>query len=717
MTYHLFKTIFENNLLNIEINKLARQTDSSILISYKDSVILSIAVTGKTDTSLNYLPLTVLYQEKFYSVGKIPGNFNKREGKSSEHEILNSRLIDRSLRPLINNNFKKEIQIINTILSSDHNCNNEIFALLGSSLSLLISSNIPFFEPVSAVCIGRIKNEFIINPSLEQKKESDFLLILSGTKESLNMLEATSNEISEDVLLEAMIFGHESIKKLCLLQEDIKNKINPLKKDIPEIKLKTELFSRIEKKYSHLIKDIFINSCEQKNSKKILQENILKLKDKLLTEYEEDCFLDDKNSFVIEKKKIDLINLENIFNNLLKQEFRKIVIQDKKRVDGRELDEIRDIQTQINLLPRVHGSSLFTRGETQSLSVVTLGTLRESKMIDDLTEKEEKRFILHYNFPHFSVGEIGRYIAPSRREIGHGMLAEKALSCVLPSEEKFPYSIRVVSEILESNGSSSQATVCASSMALMDAGVPLKRAVAGIAMGLFFSEKEYVILSDIQGLEDQYGDMDFKISGTEKGITALQMDIKIKKINFDILKESLQKARLGITRILQKMALTISKSNHNLSIYAPKVKVIHVKTNKIRDIIGPGGKIISKIIEDNDNVIIDIKTDGKIFITHHNIEIVEKTAKYIINLTQDITIGLIYLVTVLKILSDKNSQSFGAIVEIFPGIEGFIHVSNLSNKRTEHVEDVLNVGDKIFAKCIEINNKGKIFLSLKNLKE
>ncbi|MDV3196347.1 MAG: polyribonucleotide nucleotidyltransferase [Candidatus Phytoplasma stylosanthis] len=717
MTYHLFKTIFENNLLNIEINKLARQTDSSILISYKDSVILSISVTGKTDTSLNYLPLTVLYQEKFYSVGKIPGNFNKREGKSSEHEILNSRLIDRSLRPLINNNFKKEIQIINTILSSDHNCNNEIFALLGSSLSLLISSNIPFFEPVSAVCIGRIKNKFIINPSLEQKKESDFLLILSGTKESLNMLEATSNEISEDVLLEAMIFGHESIKKLCLLQEDIKNKINPLKKDIPEIKLETELFSRIEKKYSHLIKDIFINSCEQKNSKKILQENILKLKDKLLTEYEEDFFLDDKNSFVIEKKKIDLINLENIFNNLLKQEFRKIVIQDKKRVDGRELDEIRDIQTQINLLPRVHGSSLFTRGETQSLSVVTLGTLRESKMIDDLTEKEEKRFILHYNFPHFSVGEIGRYIAPSRREIGHGMLAEKALSCVLPSEEKFPYSIRVVSEILESNGSSSQATVCASSMALMDAGVPLKRAVAGIAMGLFFSEKEYVILSDIQGLEDQYGDMDFKISGTEKGITALQMDIKIKKINFDILKESLQKARLGITRILQKMALTISKSNHNLSIYAPKVKVIHVKTNKIRDIIGPGGKIISKIIEDNDNVIIDIKTDGKIFITHHNIEIVEKTAKYIINLTQDITIGLIYLVTVLKILSDKNSQSFGAIVEIFPGIEGFIHVSNLSNKRTEHVEDVLNVGDKIFAKCIEINNKGKIFLSLKNLKE
>ncbi|QTX03087.1 polynucleotide phosphorylase/polyadenylase [Candidatus Phytoplasma luffae] len=707
-----FKTIFENNELIIEINKLAKQANGSVLLSYKDSVILTVSVSSKKDTNLNYFPLTVVYQEKFYSVGKIPGNFNKREGRPSDHEILNSRLIDRSIRSLFEPNFEKEVQIINTILSSDSDCNNEIFALLGSSLSLLIS-NIPFNEPVAGVCIGKIKDDLIVNPNKEQKTKSEFLLTLSGTENGLNMIEAIANETPEEVLLEAMEYGHKIIKKLCLFQKDIKNEINTPKQNIENKANFQDLYLDIEEKYKNQIKELlYVSSC-LKISKKELQNNISGLRDRLLLEFQ-----DNEKLKVYEEDKKYFFILENIFDTLLKQEFRKMIIETKTRVDGRNFDNIRNIETKINLLPRVHGSALFTREQTQSLSVVTLGTLKESKMIDDLTEEEEKRFILHYNFPHFSVGETGRYMSPSRREIGHGILAEKALFCVLPSEEEFPYSIRVVSEILESNGSSSMATVCASSMALMAAGVPLKKSVAGIAMGLIFSnEKEYIILSDIQGLEDRYGDMDFKISGTQKGITALQMDIKIDKVNFDILKKAFSQAYTGIIKILNKMSLTISQSNKELSIYAPKVKMIKVPINKIRDIIGSGGKIISQIIEKNDNVKIDIKPDGTIFITHSNIEIVQKTVDYIQNLIKNIEVGANYQVVILKILKDKKGQSFGAIAEISPGIEGFIHVSELANKRTDNVEDVLNIGDRIFVKCIEINNKGKIFLSLKDYKK
>ncbi|MEZ0180179.1 polyribonucleotide nucleotidyltransferase ['Camptotheca acuminata' phytoplasma] len=630
MDSQIFKTIFENNLLTVEINKLAKQTNGSVLISYKDIVILSVAVASKKDTSLDYFPLTVIYQEKFYSVGKIPGNFNKREGKPSDYEVLNSRLIDRSLRPLFTKQFKKEVQIINTIFSSDSNYNNEIFALFGSSLSLLVS-DIPFTESVSAICVGIIKNNFIANPNTEQKAKSDFLLTLSGTKDSLNMIEAISNEIPADILLEAMQFGHKIIKDLCLFQYSIKEKINKPKQilsDEDEGKDK-ELYTKIEQIYSPKIKDVLYTSYQNKSNKNIFKDDISNLKNDLFEEYKKD-----KNFTSLEEEKKYITTMENIFNLLLNQEFRKMVIHDKKRVDGRGLDDIRHIDTEVSFLPRVHGSALFTRGETQSLSIVTLGTLRESKMIDNLTKEEEKRFILHYNFPHFSVGETGRYMAPSRREIGHGMLAEKALSYVLPSEEVFPYSIRVVSEILESNGSSSQATVCAASMALMDAGVPLKNSVAGVAMGCFSDENNYAILTDIQGLEDHYGDMDLKAAGTKNGFTALQMDIKTDKINFDILKEALAKAFKGILTILKKMELTIPESKKELSVYAPKVKIIQVKMNKIRDIIGPGGKIISQIIENNENVKIDIKPDGKIFITHHDMKIVEKTADYILKLTR-----------------------------------------------------------------------------------
>lgn len=708
MDSQIFETIFENNLLTVEINSLATQANGSVLLRYKESVILTVSVSSQKETILSYFPLTVVYQEKLYAVGKIPGSFTKREGRPSDREILNSRLIDRTLRPLFSKNFKKEIQIVNTILSSDYDCYNEIFAILTSSLSLLIS-DIPFIESVSAVCVGRIDSKFIVNPNLDQRDKSDFLLTLSGTKESLNMIEAFAKETPEEVLLEAMIYGHEIIKKLCIFQDEIMDKINPQKRNIEKLDFNKELYSNIKSKYSNQIEYILSKSSQQKQDTKLFKSDIDQLKEQILTEYQND-------EFILSGDQQTLVQVENIFNDLFRKEFRKMIIKDKKRIDGRRLDEIRPIQSKISLLPRAHGSALFTRGKTQSLSVVTLGTLRESKMIDDLTEEEEKRFILHYNFPPFSVGEIGRYIAPSRREIGHGILAEKALFHLLPSEEEFPYSIRVVSEILESNGSSSQATICAASMALMDAGVPLKKLIAGIAMGLFYDNEEYVILSDIQGLEDHEGDMDLKVAGTKKGITALQMDIKIKNINFDILKELLNKARIGRIEILEKMNLVITDNKKEVSVYAPKVKVINVQAGKIRDIIGTGGKIISRIIEKYDNVQIDIKQNGKIFITHHNIDIVNNVADYILNLVKDIKVGEVYQVTVLKILSNKQGQSFGAIVEIFPGVEGFIHVSQLADTRTEHVQNVLNIGNKVFVKCIDIDNKGKIFLSLKNYK-
>ncbi|KND62614.1 polyribonucleotide nucleotidyltransferase [Candidatus Phytoplasma phoenicium] len=714
MNSKLFETIFENNLLTVEINKLAKQANGNVLVRYKDTVILNIAVLGKTDVVLPYFPLMVNYQEKLYAAGKIPGSFAKREGKPSDHEVLISRLIDRALRPLFPDNLKKEVQLVSTVLSSDPDCNNEIFSLLGCSLALLVS-NIPFTEAVASVCVGCVKDRFVINPTLKEKEKSSFLLTLSGTKYSLNMIEAIANEISEQVLLEAMFLGHQKIKQLCLFQEQIKEELNLTKIQLYPTIYNEKLKKIMEDLYKSQIQQFLEDSYRNKTDNVVFNQNIKKLKSEILIYFQTTHFSNkESNLFLdLENDANSLVQIEKLFDHLISQFFRKMIIQEKKRVDGRKLDEIRSINTQINLLPRAHGSAIFTRGQTQSLAVVTLGTLNESKTIDDLSEEEKKRFILHYNFPSFATGEIGRYNAPSRREIGHGILAEKALHYMLPLKEDFPYTIRVVSEILESNGSSSQATICAASMALMDAGVPLKKAVAGIAMGLFYYEKKAIILSDIQGLEDKEGDMDLKVSGTEKGITALQMDIKIKEITFDILKEALSKARLGYMEILTKMNQTISTSKQQLSIYAPKVQVIHVKTDKIRDIIGAGGKIISQIIENHDNVKIDIQQDGKIFIIHHNPNIVQKTSEYILNLVQDIKVGNIYEVTVSRILKDKKGQSFGAILEVFSNIEGFIHISQLTNTRVEKVEDVLEIGDKIRVRCISINEKGKIDFSLK----
>ncbi|MFB5029763.1 MAG: Polyribonucleotide nucleotidyltransferase [Candidatus Phytoplasma pruni] len=717
MTQQVFETTFENNLLTVEINKFAKQANGSVMVRYKDTVILSVAVSSTQHTTLNYFPLMVIYQEKLYSAGKIPGSFTKREGRSTDFEVLNSRLIDRALRPLFDKNIKNEIQIINTVLSNDHNCNNENFALFGSSLALLVS-DIPFVEAVSAVSIGKIKGEMVINPNLKQKEMSDFLLTLSGTQDSLNMIEAVAKETTEEELLEVMLLGHEVIKKMCAFQEEIRQQIGKEKivLDIP--KTNAALFQEIDEKYRSAIIAILQENNQQKKQKNVLSQNLQLLKDEIMAEYKQKNFFKTVEEIVVldlEQQKKYLTEIEAIFDTLLTQEIRKMIIHEKKRTDGREIYEIRTIENQVGLLPRTHGSAVFTRGETQSLAVVTLGSLSEGKTIDDLTEDAKKRFMLHYNFPAFSVGSVGRYMSPSRREIGHGMLAEKALLHVLPSEEEFPYSIRVVSEILESNGSSSQATICSSSMALMDAGVPLKNAVAGIAMGLFYdNQDEYVILSDIQGLEDQKGDMDFKVAGTAKGVTALQMDIKIESIGLDILKTALKKARLGRLHILNKMNDTIAKSRKELSPYVLKIKVINIHTSKIRDVIGTGGKIISQIIENNDNVKIDIEQDGRVFIMHQDLKVVERTSHYILNLVKDIEVGQIFEGAVAKILMDKKTgHSFGAIIQLLPGVEGFLHISKLSDKRVDKVEDVVNIGQMVTVQCININEKGKIDLSLK----
>ncbi|MDO8054039.1 polyribonucleotide nucleotidyltransferase ['Opuntia sp.' phytoplasma] len=721
MTLKVFETTFENNLLIVEINKLAKQANSSVLIRYKDTVLLSVLVIGNNEVCLDYLPLMIFYQEKFYAAGKIPGNFSKREGKPSDAGILNARLIDRTLRPLFNKNFNKEIQIVNTILSNDDSCNNEIFGILGSSLAALIS-NVPFYKAVSAVCVGRVNNQFIINPNPQQKNISDLWLVLSGTKEKLNMIEVSSKEISEKDLISAMIFGHNFIKKLCIFQEEIINNLNIIKNIDLTNNYDINLYNKFKFKYFEIVKNTLQTEINKKFIKKNFSDTINNLKHFILEKYieDKDFVIDNdifQNSIVsCENHKLEKIKEQfmHLFNDLLTDLMREMVLKEKRRIDGRTLNKIRSIETEVGILPRTHGSAIFSRGETQSLAVVTIGALSECKLIDDLSEEDKESFIVHYNSPPFAVGSTGKYMMPSRREIGHGMLTKKALSHVLPMEKDFPYTIRVVSEILESNGSSSQATICAASMALMDAGVPLLRPVAGLAMGLFFSsENDYVILSDIQGLEDQKGDMDFKIAGTVQGITAAQMDIKIEGISLDILQEVLEKARLGRIEILKKMNMTIQNPREHMSAYVPKVKMITIPVDKIRDIIGTGGKIINQIIDTYDNVKIDIQQNGNIFIMHNSENIVNQVSNYILNLVDEIKIGKFYEVTVMKILYDKkNGHSFAAIVQIFPGIEGFIHISKLSNIKVERVEDVVSVGQKVLAKCIFINEKGKIDLSL-----
>ncbi|CCV64499.1 Polyribonucleotide nucleotidyltransferase [Alteracholeplasma palmae J233] len=711
MEKKIFETTFGGRPLRVEIGEVAKQANGSALIYYGDTVVLSTAVSKNVASTADFFPLMVIYQEKLYAAGKIPGGFLRREGRPSEHETLTSRLIDRPIRPLFEEGFRNEVQVVNTVLSSDAVNPSEMASIIGSSVALCIS-DIPFLGPIAGVTVGRIDNEFVINPTPEQLEKSDLELIIAGTKTAINMVEAGAKEISEEIMLEAILFGHEEIKKMCEFQEELIKAINPTKVTPDLFQIDETISQLVSSKYEKsLVKAVSIFDKLER------YEAIDKLKAEAIDEFGKKSFFKDIDGvkvFDSEAQSSYLSQVARVVDAIVTKEVRRLITEDKVRPDGRKVDEIRQLTSKVDLLPRTHGSALFTRGQTQSLGVVTLGSLGENQIIDGLGEEGTKRFMLHYNFPPFSVGETGRYGAPGRREIGHGALGERALLQVLPSEEDFPYSIRIVSEILESNGSSSQATICSGTMALMAAGVPIKAPVAGIAMGLIMDGKNYTILTDIQGMEDHEGDMDFKVAGTKDGITALQMDIKISGITKEILKEALEQAKKGRLHILNHMLETISEVRPELSEYAPKVKMIKVNPDKIRDIIGAGGKIITQIIEDHDNVKIDIEQDGRVFIMHSNSQIIKDTAEYIQNLIKEAKVGEIYEAKITRLLMDKQGKSAGAFAELWPGTEGLIHISKLANERVEKVEDVVSIGDVVLVKCIKIDEKGRIDLSRKD---
>ena len=649
----------------------------------------------------------VLYQEKLYSVGKIPGGFIKREGRPTEAATLGARMIDRPMRPLFPENFRNEVQVVNTILSVDQDNTPEMTALFGSSLATSISQ-IPFNGPVAGVKVGRINGEFIINPTAEQTELSDIDLTVAGTKDAINMVEAGAKEVSEKDMLDALMFGHDAIKELVAFQEEIIDKIGVTKMDYEVLEITDELKEEINTlAHDDLDKAFRIKDKLEK------YEAIDKIKENILKKYENE----NQNLKEAELKEL-LTKVSLVLADIEYKIFRNIVVAEKTRADGRTMTEIRPISTDIDLLPRTHGSALFTRGQTQSLSTVTLGALGEHQILDGLGIEDEKRFMLHYNFPAFSVGETGRYGSPGRREIGHGALGERALLQVIPSEEEFPYTIRVVSEILESNGSSSQASICAGCMALMAAGVPIKAPVAGIAMGLITNNDDYTILTDIQGMEDHLGDMDFKVAGTRNGITALQMDIKISGISKKILKEALAQAKEARMEILDKIESQIEKPREEVSKYAPKTMTFMINPDKIKDVIGKGGEMITKIILECSNVKsvndinavkVDLEDDGRVIIYHTNKEIIENTAERIKDICKEVEFGKVYNCKVVKV------EDFGAFVELWPGCEGLIHISQLDTKRVEKTSDVVKVGDEVLAIATGYDKKGKINLSRKEL--
>lgn len=709
MDKKVFELDFYGRKIVVEHGQVAKQADGAVLVRYGDTVVLSTAVVSKSANLLSdFFPLMVLYQEKLYSVGKIPGGFIKREGRPTDAATLAARMIDRPLRPLFPEDFKNEVQIVNTVLSVDQDNSPELTALLGSSLCVSISK-IPFNGPVAAVKVGRINGEFIINPTVEQAEESDIDLTVAGTRDAINMVEAGAREASEDDMLEALMFGHEAIKKLIAFEEEVIKEIGVPTMEYEKLEITSELRSEV---------DTYVRERLDK---------ALRIKDKL----EKYAAIDSLQEEVVEKYKNEnedtmkpeelnelLTKVALIFHGIEYELFRNIVVKEKTRADGRAMDEIRPLSTDIDLLPRTHGSALFTRGQTQSLATVTLGALGEHQILDGLGIEDAKRFMLHYNFPPFSVGETGRYGAPGRREIGHGALGERALSYVIPSEEEFPYTIRVVSEILESNGSSSQATICAGTMALMAAGVPIKKPVAGIAMGLITHEDDYTILTDIQGMEDHLGDMDFKVAGTRDGITALQMDIKIDGINREILKEALAQAKKARFEILDVIEKQIAKPREDVSKYAPKTEVFMINPDKIKDVIGRGGEMITKIILECSNVNtvndinavkVDLEDDGRVIIYHTDRDIINKTAERIKNIAREVEIGKTYTCKVV------NVEDFGIFVELWPGCEGLIHVSQLDTKRVDKPSDLFKVGDEVIVIATGYDKKGKLNLSRKDL--
>ena len=703
----VFEFNFRGKKLVVEHGEVAKQADGAVLVRYGDTVILSTAVVSKTANVLSdFFPLMVLYNEKLYAVGKIPGGFIKREGRPTEKGTLAARMIDRPMRPMFPEDFKNEVQIVNTVLSVDPDYSPELTAMFGSSLSTCISK-IPFDGPIAGVKVGYVDNEFIINPTPDELERSELDLTVAGTKYAINMVEAGAKQVSEDLMLKALMFGHEAIKELVAFQEEIIAEIGEAKMEYEVLELTDELRSEVrslaEKDLSDAlrIKDELekyarIDEIKESVVEKYTKENEDKLKEKELIE-------------LITKVKLILEEIEY-------EIFRQIVVKEKTRADGRRMDEIRPLSTDIDLLPRTHGSALFTRGQTQALAITTLGALGEHQILDGLDMETEKRFMLHYNFPAFSVGETGRYGAPGRREIGHGALGERALLQVMPSEEEFPYTVRVVSEVLESNGSSSQATICAGCMSLMAAGVPIKAPVAGIAMGLITSGDDYTILTDIQGMEDHLGDMDFKVAGTKDGITALQMDIKIKGITENILKEALAQAKKARFEILDVITKQIAEPRKEVSKYAPKTEIFFIKPEKIKDVIGRGGEMITKIICDASNVTavtdinavkVDLEDDGRVTIYHSDKDIIEKTKQMILDAVKEVEEGKIYPAKVVKI------EDFGCFVQVWPGCEGLVHISELAHERVKKCEDIVSLGDEILVMAIGCDKKGRLNFSRK----
>lgn len=686
--------------ITVETGEIAKQADGAVIIRYGDTVTLSTAcASNQAKEGIDFFPLTVSFEEKLYSVGKIPGGFLRREGRPSEHATLTARMIDRPIRPLFAEGFRNEVQVVNTVLSVDQDASPEMAAMFGASLALCIS-DIPFNGPIAGVKVGRINGELVANPTVTQMEESDIDLTVAGTAQALNMVEAGAKEVSEEDMLAALMFGHEQIKKLCAFQEEIVAACGKEKREI-------ELYA-VDETIDREVRANFEAQIRAAVSIKEKLERYGKIDD-----------LTDEAAEMIANKEYES---EKDQNNAVKQareicrgieadEVRRLIIEDKVRPDGRQIDEIRPLNSQVDLLPRVHGSALFTRGETQVLSTTTLGALNDNQIIDDLTVVDSKRFMHHYNFPPYCVGETGRMGNPGRREIGHGALGERALAQVLPSVDEFPYTIRTVADVMESNGSSSQASICAGTMSLMAAGVPIKAPVAGIAMGLIMDDNsgKYTVLTDIQGMEDHFGDMDFKVAGTKNGITALQMDIKVTGITKNIFEEALAQARKARLEILDNMLACIPSPREQLSPYAPKIAMMNIDPDKIKDVIGPGGKMINEIIAQCDNVKIDIDDDGKVVIYHNDYDTIEKAKQMISDIVRVAKVGDVYAAKVVRL------EKFGAFVNLFGNTDGLLHISKISHHRVDKVEDVLKLGDIIDVKVTEIDNKGRINVSAKAL--
>ena len=700
MSKKVFELDFEGKKLIVEAGEIAKQADGAVLVRLNDTVVLSTACASDEAKDTDFFPLTVGYEEKQYAIGKIPGSFLRREGRPGEHATLTARLIDRPIRPMFSEGFRNEVQVVNTVMSVDLDSTPEMTAMFGASLALSIS-DIPFDGPIAGVYVGRVDGKFIINPSVEEKEKSDINLAVAGTSEAINMVEAGAAEVSEEDMLDAIMFGHEAIKKLCAFQKEIIKEIGKPKRSVDlyhvdeaiEKDVRDQAEARLKKSVS------IVDKLERYAAIDAIDKEVL-------DKYEAKKYDNEK-----EKAKT-IMQVHDVLETIVSEEVRRLITEEKIRPDGRKIDEIRPLDAQIDLLPRVHGSAMFTRGQTQVISVCTLGPKTDEQIIDNLTDEDSKRWMHHYNFPPYSVGEVGRMGTPGRREIGHGALGERALSYVIPSEEEFPYTIRCVAEVVESNGSSSQASICASTMALMAAGVPIKAPVAGIAMGLISSgpldgNHPYTILTDIQGMEDHYGDMDFKVAGTDDGITALQMDIKIKGITKEVLREALAQAHGARAQIMKVIKGAISEPRKDVGKYAPKLAQMKIDVDKIRDVIGQGGKVINDIIAKCDNVKIDIEDDGHVVIYHMNRDAINKAVKMIEDIVREAKVGEIYEGKVVRI------ESYGCFVNLFGDVDGLCHVSKLAHRRIEHPKDVVKLGQKLKVIVTDIDEKGRINLSHK----